>query len=77
VYQAVLKNGKKVAVKVRRPGVGEIFAADFDIIKIIFLVTRFLNLLPRIITFQAIDELHDLIMEELDFKREARHAGHV
>ena len=74
VYQAVLrKNGKKVAVKVRRPGVGEIFAADFDIIKIIFLVTRFLNLLPRIITFQAIDELHDLIMEELDFKREARH----
>lgn len=74
VYQAVLrKNGKKVAVKVRRPGVGEVFAADFDIIKLIFLTTRFLNLLPRIITFEAIDELHDLIMEELDFKTEARH----
>ncbi len=74
VYQAVLrKNGKKVAVKVRRPGVGEVFAADFDIIKLIFLASRFLNLLPRIITFEAIDELHDLIMEELDFKREARH----
>ncbi|MFZ4826289.1 MAG: ABC1 kinase family protein [Phototrophicaceae bacterium] len=74
VYQAVLrKNGKKVAVKVRRPGVGEVFAADFDIIKLIFLASRFLNLLPRIITFEAIDELHDLIMEELDFKSEARH----
>ena len=31
VYQAVLKNGDKVAVKVRRPGIGELFMADFKV----------------------------------------------
>ena len=29
VYQAILKNGDKVAVKVRRPKIGELFMADF------------------------------------------------
>src|SRR5262249_27220892 len=28
VYQATLKNGTKVAVKIRRPGIGEMFMAD-------------------------------------------------
>jgi ubiquinone biosynthesis protein len=29
VYQAILLNGDKVAVKVRRPHIGELFEADF------------------------------------------------
>jgi hypothetical protein len=31
VYQAVLKDGTKVAVKVRRPEIGELFMADFRV----------------------------------------------
>jgi len=74
VYQAILReNGQKVAVKVRRPGVGEMFAADFAILQFIIFFLRFLNLLPKVINLDAVDELHDALMDELDFRWEARH----
>lgn len=74
VYQAILrKENIKVAVKVLRPNIGVVFAADFDIIRFVYVILRFLNLLPKVITFEAIDEVHDILMEELDFVWEARH----
>src|SRR3989344_2648177 len=38
VYKAVLKNGEKVAVKIRRPGIEKVFEADFLVIS--FLASR-------------------------------------
>lgn len=75
VYQAILHDGTRVAVKVRRPKVGHIVEADFDVIKFFFIILRFLNVLPPIITFESLDELHDAIIEEMDFRWEARHTN--
>jgi predicted unusual protein kinase regulating ubiquinone biosynthesis (AarF/ABC1/UbiB family) len=38
VYQGVLKSGEKVAVKVRRPGIGSQFAADFRVLRWLFTI---------------------------------------
>lgn len=74
VYQGILREtGETVAVKVRRPGIGYVFAADFDILRFLFVVLKFFNALPEIMNFEALDEIHDVIMEELDFRQEARH----
>jgi ubiquinone biosynthesis protein len=72
VYQAVLKNGEKVAVKVQRPRIAAQFAAD---IAIVALTTRVLELLavvrPGFFRFLR-QELRTMFMEELDFTLEAR-----
>lgn len=74
IYQAILReDGKKVAVKVRRPEIGEVVTADFSVMRWLFAILKFFNLLPRIVTFDALDEIHDILIEELDFYWEARH----
>lgn len=72
VYQARLTNGKRVAIKVRRPGIGETFAAD---LRALTWVLRLLELffLPLGFTRRVIYELQTTFMEELDFVREARY----
>jgi len=71
VYQAVLKSGERVAVKVRRPGIGPRLAADMralgwllNLAENVFFVSGF--------TANFIEELRTMLMEELDFVREAR-----
>lgn len=73
VYQAVLKNGKKVAVKVRRPGIGELFAADFAALNIVCIFLEFFTILRPGFTKTFREGLRDALMEELDFRREARY----
>ncbi len=75
VHKAILKNGKKVAVKVQRPDVRKIMETD---IEIMFYVAKLLeNRVPKIRQFspvQIINEFSKWTEKELDFKREAINA---
>lgn len=73
VYHAILKNGKRVAVKVRRPGIGVRLAADMRALRWLAFVTEMLLFAPGF-TSNFVFELNSMLMEELDFVREARFA---
>jgi ubiquinone biosynthesis protein len=72
VYQAVLKNGTKVVVKVRRPEIQETFAADLQVLDWLSRLAEFLTIIRPGFTHKLRVELRDVLFEELDFRREAR-----
>lgn len=72
VYQAVLKNGTKVVVKVRRPGIRDVFLADLRVLDWLSELAEFLTIVRSGFTRKLRVELRDILMEELDFKREGR-----
>ena len=72
VYQAVLRNGTKVVVKVRRPGIRELFAADLKVLDWLARLAEFLTVIRPGFTHKLRVELRDVLFEELDFRREAR-----
>jgi ubiquinone biosynthesis protein len=71
VYQGILKTGERVAVKVRRPGVGPRLAADLRALRWLVYLLELAVLAPGF-TSNFIHELGDMLTEELDFVREAR-----
>ncbi len=72
VYQAVLHNGDSVAVKVRRPGIGDLFVADFQVLGWLFGAMEALTLVRPGLTEIILEEVRGTLMEELDFYKEAR-----
>ncbi|MCE9671610.1 AarF/ABC1/UbiB kinase family protein [Myxococcus stipitatus] len=72
VYRGVLHGGERVAVKVRRPGVGALFAADMRALGWILWLAE-LWLIPPGYSRQLLYELSTMLYEELDFVREARY----
>jgi ubiquinone biosynthesis protein len=72
VYRAVLKNGKHVAIKVRRPGIGQRFAADMRVLGWLLSVAE-LYFLPPGFSANLLFELKTMLFEELDFTKEARY----
>ena len=71
VYLAVLKNGSRVAVKVRRPGVDTLMASDLRALGWILKLLEFFYLPPH----SSEDfhyELKTMLLEELDLAKEAR-----
>lgn len=73
VYQATLRNGKKVAVKVRRPGIGETFVADFKALDWTCAVLEFTTILRPGFTHSLRQQVREALTEELDFRSEARY----
>jgi len=73
VYQAILKSGERVAVKVRRPGIGPLLAADMRAIRWLLITIEVARFTPGFFTNFAV-ELKMMLMEELDFAREAQFA---
>ncbi len=71
VYLAVLHNGNKVAVKVRRPGIGERLAADMRALGWMLQVME-LFVMPPGFTKNFLYELRTMLMDELDFVKEGR-----
>ena len=75
VHKGMLKNGKKVAIKIQRPDVKKIMETD---IEIMFYVAKLLeSRIPKIRKFspvQVIEEFSKWTEKELDFKREAMNA---
>lgn len=72
VYQAELHTGEKVAVKVRRPGVGETFMADLRVMGWIFQWLELATIIRPGFTSNVLQELRDTLLDELDFYKEAR-----
>jgi predicted unusual protein kinase regulating ubiquinone biosynthesis (AarF/ABC1/UbiB family) len=72
VYQAILKNGTKVVVKIRRPGIAELFRADLQVLDWMCQFAEFLTVIRPGFTRHFRTELREILMEELDFRREGR-----
>ncbi len=72
VYQAILKDGTKVVVKIRRPEIAELFRADLQVLDWLADLGEFLTIIRPGFTRNLRIELRELLMAELDFRREAR-----
>ncbi len=72
VYQGILRNGQQVVVRVRRPGVGELFMADLQVFDWILLTIEFLTILRPGYTEPMRREFRAAVLELLDFVQEAR-----
>jgi predicted unusual protein kinase regulating ubiquinone biosynthesis (AarF/ABC1/UbiB family) len=73
VFQAFLKNGERVAVKVRRPGIGETFVADCNALALVLQFLEFFTIIRPGLSRNFVYEFRTMLMEELDFKKEARY----
>lgn len=76
VHRARLHDGREVAVKVQRPGIGEMVRADLGTIRFVLGVVR--RLTPVADTVLDLHELYRefsrMVSEELDYQHEARAA---
>ena len=72
VYQARLKDGTQVAVKVRRPSIVSTFLADLRVLDWLSALAEFLTIFRPGFTNNLRAELRQTLLEELDFRREAR-----
>jgi len=71
-YQAEMHDGKKIIVKVRRPGIGEQFMSDIEAFDWLLSIAEFLTIFRPGLTQGIRTEFRDLLLEELDFVQEAR-----
>lgn len=77
VYKATLKGGKKVAVKVQRYRVQEIFHMDFKALRIVFwMLSRFTAYGEKADLKALHTELVSVMSRELDFTQELKHANY-
>ncbi len=71
VYQAVLRTGEQVAVKVRRPGIGKVFAADLRALGWMIGIIEWLAIVRPGNLRHLVHEFEASFLEELDLRREA------
>jgi len=75
VHRAVLVNGEKVVIKVKRPGIDQLVQKDLDImIDLASLVERSTHLWSIYHIGDIAHEVRKIILRELDFHSEARNA---
>ncbi|HET9214830.1 MAG TPA: AarF/ABC1/UbiB kinase family protein [Gaiellaceae bacterium] len=75
VHRAVLPNGRKVVVKVQRPGAPRRIEADLELMyQLARLARERVKALEFIDTVAVVDEFARSIREELDYRTEARNA---
>ena len=73
MYQAQLRTGQHVAVKVRRPGIGPLIAADLRAMDWILIVAETLTLIPPGVTRRFREDFQTILFNELNFRTEARY----
>ena len=73
VFQGVLHTGERVAVKVRRPGIDLIFAADCRAVGWAMEMLERLTIVRPGFTKNFVSEFTHMLFEELDFVKEARY----
>ena len=71
-YQAVLRSGERVIVKVRRPGIGQQFMAALRAFNWLLALAEALTIFQPGFTKGLRNDLQVLLLEELDFVQEAR-----
>jgi predicted unusual protein kinase regulating ubiquinone biosynthesis (AarF/ABC1/UbiB family) len=73
VFQAMRKNGRKVAVKVRRPGIGKLFVADCYALGWLIGFLELITIMRPGLSRNFLYEFRTMLVEELDFEKEARY----
>jgi predicted unusual protein kinase regulating ubiquinone biosynthesis (AarF/ABC1/UbiB family) len=73
VYQAELKSGARVAVKVRRPGIGPLLAADIRAFEWLMIAAEALTFIRPGLTRSFRHDLGRILLGELNFRAEARY----
>ena len=73
IYEGVLLTGERVAVKVRRPGIRELFVSDCKALEWVFRALEFFTLLREGYSKNLIAGLLTILIEETDFVKEARY----
>ena len=73
VYQARLKSGELVAVKVRRPGIGPLIAADLRALDWLLDFAEMLTLVQPGLTRRFRQDIRTILFEEMNFRAEARY----
>ena len=74
VHMAVLKNGRRVVVKVQRPGIMGLITDDINIMR---RLASTMNRMPGLKDYRPVnfvEEFADYTMRELDFTQEGKHA---
>lgn len=71
VYQARLKDGQHVAVKVRRPGIGPLIAADLRALDWLLNVAEMLTLVQPGLTRRFRQDIRTILFNEMNFRAEA------
>jgi predicted unusual protein kinase regulating ubiquinone biosynthesis (AarF/ABC1/UbiB family) len=73
VYQAQLNSGQRVAVKVRRPGIGPLIAADLRAMDWLLIVAETLTIIPPDIGRRFTEDFRTILFKEMNFRAEARY----
>ena len=73
VYQAELKSGERVAVKVRRPGIGPLIAADLRALDWLLVVGETLTFIPPDVGRRFTEDFRTILFNEMNFRAEARY----
>jgi ubiquinone biosynthesis protein len=73
IYEGVLLTGERVAVKVRRPGIRELFVSDCKALECVFRTLEYFTLLREGYSKNLIAGLLSILIEETDFVKEARY----
>ncbi|MDX6678187.1 MAG: ubiquinone biosynthesis protein [Solirubrobacteraceae bacterium] len=74
VHGAVLHDGRRVAVKVQRPGIGELLMCDIALMRRVAALVDRTRVLGATRTREVVDELARWTREELDYSVEAANA---
>jgi ubiquinone biosynthesis protein len=77
VHRATLRDGRSVAVKVQRPGIREIFAADMRLIRLLARLIDLSGILPLVRLTRAAAEFETFTSREMDFRQEAATATRI
>ena len=73
VHKAILKNGDKVVIKVKKPNIEEKMKSDIDIMKKV-IDKLHINKVVKIIDLkECLNEIYNVTLEELNFKVEVEH----
>lgn len=75
VYRATLWSGEEVAVKIKRPGIDQVFATDFALASFLAGVIGLLGIVKSINLEEAVAEFILWTRRELDFTFEAKNAS--
>jgi predicted unusual protein kinase regulating ubiquinone biosynthesis (AarF/ABC1/UbiB family) len=73
VYQAILKSGERVAIKVQRPRIGRLIAADLRALDWLMISAEALTVIRPGTTTLFRRELGKMLLGELNFRMEARY----
>jgi predicted unusual protein kinase regulating ubiquinone biosynthesis (AarF/ABC1/UbiB family) len=74
VHKATLKNGEAVAVKVMRPGIKDLVSLDLSTFRVLIAFAKRFTKVSKYVDLEGVyHEFEEVITEELDYKKEARH----